>query len=571
MSRARWLLALQDVVLASSTALRMFRQDPTHFAVQLTRRVAPKRLRATDPKGSSPSVWRALRWFLMDRPEQAADDLRTIGIKGRLAAELASTLGVAEPAQLSGAPAARAWLARGELGRALECVPRKSNLAERIASERLVYSAGFELAEPRRSPRLSLSKPETPKPSRPRVLFILTNSLPYTQSGYTVRTHSILSELVRQGVEVLAVTRIGYPVTIGKLGNPESRLIDGVEYRRLPTWQLPVKLDDRLYAQAAAIRPIIDQFKPDVLHTTTDLTNATVTRALAQSFNLPWVYELRGQLELTWVAARPTSLQPIAEHSERVRLWRARDTELAHAAHRVVVLSDVQRDEMAARGVAAGKITILPNCVDDEVLQRRPISAADARERIGLPRDGYWVGSVTSVVDYEGLDVLVDAVALARSHGHDLRIAIVGDGIARPDLLAQVSRLGFDGSIAVLPGRVPRDESIAWYEALDVFAVPRRDTPVCRVVTPLKVLTAVALGRAVVLSDLPALRAVVSGRASRAHFVTSGDVSELAAAIVPRADGTRHHETEQQASVDLSWASTVSTLITTYEVLRKDG
>ncbi|MDD7586817.1 MAG: hypothetical protein SPK00_12300, partial [Corynebacterium glucuronolyticum] len=46
----------------------------------------------------------------------------------------------------------------------------------------------------------------------PRVLFFLNNSLPHTQSGYTERTHNILTALIDQGVTVHAVTRLGYPL-----------------------------------------------------------------------------------------------------------------------------------------------------------------------------------------------------------------------------------------------------------------------------------------------------------------------------------------------------------------------
>lgn len=505
----------RDLGLALSTSVRMATTEPAHFAVQVARRFAPLWLRRTEPRSSRASQWRALRWFLMDLPERARADLEVIGYRGHVAQELAALLADVEPSELRGAAAARAWLSRGEFTKALACVPESHRLARRIASELRVYSRGFRL---RSSPRRVV----TPAGGGPRVLFILTNSKPWTQSGYTARTHSILKTLIAAGVQVLAVTRIGYPVTIGHLGQPLSQVIDGVEYRRLPTHRLPVEVDHRLQAQVEMLTPIVEEFRPTVLHTTTDLTNAVVTRALADRFGLPWVYELRGQLELSWVASRPESLREAAATSERVRLWRDRDAELATSADRVVVLSGVQRDEMIARGVCPERIIVVPNSVDDAVLQRAPISPADARQRLGLPREGTWVGSVTSVVDYEGLDLLLDAVAQARAQGYDIRCAIVGDGVSRPGLIAQARELGFGDDVCVMPGRVPADKALEWYEALDVFAVPRRDTPVCRVVTPLKPLNALALGRPILVSDLPALRTLVDAFGDWVRVVSPG-------------------------------------------------
>src|SRR5699024_7453769 len=50
-----------------------------------------------------------------------------------------------------------------------------------------------------------------------------------------------------------------------------------------------------------------------------------------------------------------------------------------------------------------------------------------------------------------------------------------------------------------------------WVQALDVVAIPRRDVEVARTVTPQKPIEAMALGRPVIISDLPALRETVTG------------------------------------------------------------
>ena len=69
-----------------------------------------------------------------------------------------------------------------------------------------------------------------------------------------------------------------------------------------------------------------------------------------------------------------------------------------------------------------------------------------------------------------------------------------------------------------------------WYQALDVFCVPRLDTPVCRLVTPIKPMTAMALGRPVVVSSLPALRELTTPGASRSF--PPGDAEALARVLI---------------------------------------
>ena len=89
--------------------------------------------------------------------------------------------------------------------------------------------------------------------------------------------------------------------------------------------------------------------------------------------------------------------------------------------------------------------------------------------------------------------------------------------------------------MCVLPGRVERATALDWYQALDVFCVPRLDTPVCRLVTPLKPMTAMALGRPVVASDLPALSELTASATNRSF--PAGDVEALSRVLTGMASG----------------------------------
>ncbi len=341
------------------------------------------------------------------------------------------------------------------------------------------------------------------------MLHLLTNSVPRTTSGYALRSHSILRAQRESGLEVEAFTLLGYPVTVGLPGVPEAEVVDGVTYRRLIPTRLAPTSEQRLVQTAELLASHVARFRPTVLHTTTHFTNALVVQAVAEATGLPWVYEVRGQLEKTWAASRPADEQAAALLSERFRLAHAKETEMALAADHVVVLSEALRRDLVARGVPDAGITVVPNAVDAGLLGVTT-SPAEARRGLGLPADGFWVGTVSSLVAYEGLDVLLEAVALLRARGFDVRCALVGDGTARPGLVAQVARLGLT-DVVVLPGRVDRTVAAAWHRALDVFVVPRQDTEVCRSVTPLKPIEAMAAGRPVVASDLPALAEIITG------------------------------------------------------------
>lgn len=399
---------------------------------------------------------------------------------------------------------------------------------------------------------------------------ILNNSLPHTQSGYAQRTHSLLTAMRASGIEVEAWTRLGWPASVGRLGTNVLDVIDGVPYHRLPTPSFSAEHDRRWQQQVDRLIPELAEFAPDVIHTTTDFHNGLVAQAVAASLGVPWVYELRGQIELSWAAQRPAPWREQARSSERVLLARAKELELARAADAVVVLSQVQADDLLDHGVEPRALRIAPNAVDDTLLDH-DIPPVEARRLVGLPEDGCWVGAVSSLNGYEGHDVLLRAVALARRDGQDIRCAIVGDGPAMPELEALGSALGL-GHALVMPGRVPRRTALDWYAALDVFVVPRRDIPLCRVITPMKPLEAMAMGRPVVASDLPALRTIVDGDAG--VLVPAENTEELAAALTSLAQNPARRTAlgrgAHAAATERTWAHNAATCQSLYDGLLRD-
>ena len=362
----------------------------------------------------------------------------------------------------------------------------------RLAGEAAVYAG----AAP------SLQRQEfTPVPGR--VLHLLTNSLPHTASGYAQRSHSIMVAQQEAGWEVLAVTRLGYPVQVGKFLAQASDVVDGVRYRRLLPARLAQTMDARHQQQAEELLQVALEFRPSVLHTTTHFVNGLVVRAVAQALGIPWVYEVRGQLADTWAATRG----PEALDSEKYKLFQARETEVMQDADLVVTLGQAMKANIVAAGIPGEKIIIAPNAVGGAFLQQ-PRDAAAARRELGLPEDGLYIGTVSSLVAYEGLDDLVRSFALLAPDFPQLRLLIVGDGVAGPALRKQVQGLGL-ADRAIFTGRVPRDQTPLYHQALDVFVVPRKDLDVTRAVTPLKPIEALASARPVVGSDLPALREII--------------------------------------------------------------
>lgn len=369
------------------------------------------------------------------------------------------------------------------------------------------------------------------------VYHYLTNSFPHSTAGYAERSHKNLRAQVMSGIKVKAFTRGSYPLDVGIIPDTIKDIIEGVQYYRiLPPLYFPLQeMRDEF-----TVRMLVSSAKKaHILHTTTGFHNAHIVSRAAQKLGIPWVYEVRGEPESTWVSKFADDQRERAQNSDYVRLCRAKETEAALAADHVVVLSEISKQDLIDRGVPGANITVVPNGVDEEYLEKE-YDQLSVRAELGLPTDCKLVGTVTSVVPYEGLENLIKSIP----HLDGYKALIVGDGTSLPQLKLLAEELNIQDRV-IFAGRQPNADIWKWYASLDVFAVPRIDVEVCRRITPLKALVAQAMGIPVVASDLPALREVTGGHA---HFVKAEDPLALA-------KGIKNLQLEQLTKAGIEWAN----------------
>ncbi|WJY70990.1 2-deoxystreptamine glucosyltransferase [Corynebacterium aurimucosum] len=354
--------------------------------------------------------------------------------------------------------------------------------------------------------------------SNMRILHYLTNSKPYTKSGYTERTESVLKAQSWAGLQPMAVTRLGYPAVIGKNQVATGEQQEEISVRHLIPAVFPWS---RKRYRELAVRKLVQMIESeaiDVLHTTSSFKNALIVSEAAKISGIPWVYEVRGQLESTWLSKLPEPLQSMARHSDKYRCSQAQEIRAMNAAGGVVLLSETQRAALKARGLRNENISVIPNALDEKI-HLFETGSSWVRKSLGLEGKRV-VGIVTSVVAYEGIETLIEAGAAANNRPV---LLIVGDGDDLPRLKQLARQFGIEDRV-IFPGRVGQEEILDWYAAMDIFVVPRIDSEVTRLVTPLKSLKAQALGIPVIASDLPALREVTGGHA---QYFEAGNAQEL--------------------------------------------
>jgi colanic acid biosynthesis glycosyl transferase WcaI len=135
----------------------------------------------------------------------------------------------------------------------------------------------------------------------------------------------------------------------------------------------------------------------------------------------------------------------------------------------ILVISDGFRRNLLAKGVPDRKIRILPNWVDTDILRPRPKDNPVAR-RFGLADKFVLMYSGTiSISSSATLERILEAAARIRDDD-SLLVAIVGDGLKKPDLLAKAATLGLD-NVVFIPFQ-PYADLPDLLGAADVLMVP---------------------------------------------------------------------------------------------------
>jgi glycosyltransferase involved in cell wall biosynthesis len=535
-------------VLAASVMLRHVTDDPVR-AVTLAWRALPAPLRGlvglAGPYGRAAALWGAgdrrgsltalegsparLAAFSLavDQPTVARSALARVsehnGARPRLAARLAYREGRLTDAvgELDGARGWRAArLRRSLLAEVALLEPGRLRLPDRDAAQLALSAAP---ARPPQAPGAAGPAAAAGEPSpRGPILHVVTDALPSTSAGYTIRTQEIALAQRDAGMDPHVTTRLGFPVTAGAIDGRATVTVDGVPYHRLLPWVMPGRMDRLYQAHLRRAARLTARLRPAVLHAASNYANAVIALALRDATGLPVVYEVRGFWEDTWLSRHTTAADLTL--SDRYVRTRALETYCMAQADLVVTLGEAMREEIIDRGVPAEKVIIVPNGVSEQFLQPLPDDGGRLRASLGIQPGEFVVGLVSSLVAHEGIGTLLDAVKLLGERGVAVRALIVGDGPERGALQRQAAALDLD---AVFTGRVPSSRVRDYHALLDVFVVPRTPDRVCQLVTPLKPVEAMASGLPVVVSSVRALAEIIADRQTGLLF-TPLDAVELA-------------------------------------------
>jgi len=197
------------------------------------------------------------------------------------------------------------------------------------------------------------------------------------------------------------------------------------------------------------------------------------------------------------------------------------------AAARIFVVSEVERRNLEARGVASGKIVVNPNGVDVERF-RPGVRGVEARRELQIADDEVVAGFVGTFGPWHGVEKLAEAIRKIPADVK-VRFLLVGSG----SLHAAVEKQLEGDKRVIFTGAVAHDRVAKLLDACDVLVAPH--VPLADgsefFGSPTKIFEYMAMGKGIVASRLGQIGEVlVDGET--ALLVEPGDVEELRASIL---------------------------------------
>jgi len=351
-----------------------------------------------------------------------------------------------------------------------------------------------------------------------RILHVLDHSAPIL-SGYTYRTLSILQEQRRLGWETAHVTSSKHPA---ETPVEES---EGFRFYRTPASRgvlpkLPVLRQLAVVRELESrLRALVPELEPDVLHAHSPSLNGLAALRVGRALGLPVVYEVRAFWEDAAVDHGTSR-----DGGTRYRLTRGLETYVLRRADAVAVICEGIRKDVVARGISEEKLTVIPNSVDVDRFSTERGRDAELARRLGL--EGCEVlGFLGSFYAYEGLELLIEAFPALLEKRPRLRVLLVGEGPSEETLRRRVGELGLADKV-LFPGRVPHSEVRRYYDLVDVLVYPRFAMRLTEMVTPLKPLEAMAMGKLLVASNVGGHRELIRDGETGILF-EAGSASDL--------------------------------------------
>lgn len=328
-------------------------------------------------------------------------------------------------------------------------------------------------------------------------ILFLTDNFPPEVNAPASRTFEHCREWVRAGRQVTVITCVpNFPT--GRIFPGYSNhlwqweVMEGINVLRVWSYiaaneGLVRRTIDYMSFMVTAVLAAIFVRKVDVVVTTSpQIFTACAGYAVSRLKRRPFVFELRD----LW----PESIRAVGALRNRtvLRLLERLELFLYRAASSIVTVTNSFKNNLVARGIDAGKISVVLNGADLQRFYPRPKDEL-LIEKLGL-KGKFVAGYVGTHGMAHGLETILRAAEKVRASpdGANISFLLLGDGAEKTRLKALAASMRLDSAIFL--DTVPKDDVVRYWALLDVSIIHLKKTELFASVIPSKLFECMAMG-----------------------------------------------------------------------------
>jgi glycosyltransferase involved in cell wall biosynthesis len=321
--------------------------------------------------------------------------------------------------------------------------------------------------------------------------------------------HNCLDLVEQHGDEVILIT--------GPSEGPEGQLLEkgragGLPVRIVPSLRRNIGPGD--YAAFGQLKKIIENFRPDVVHTHSAKAGF-LGRMAAWNCQVPAIIH----------TVHGAPFHPYQNYFAR-SFFIQMERWAAGRCHHLISVADAMTDLLVDAGVAPrSKFTTIYSGMEVEPLLNCSQYRSESRRELGFSDSQIVYGKIARLFNLKGHQYLLQAARIAVAANPNIHFLLVGDGILRDSLKAQIDQLGLLGHFS-FTGLVPPERIPYYLSSMDVLVHTSLREGLARTLPQ-----ALISGRPVISYDIDGAREVViDGQTGR--LLPPRSIEKLASAII---------------------------------------
>lgn len=258
---------------------------------------------------------------------------------------------------------------------------------------------------------LKIEKTLKPNENETKVLFLVSSSYQYEQTGYTTRTQKLaqFGNNNDHNYKIIVCTKYSYPYEMDKsyyTDKQNNNEIDGVNYYHIGTSEHHLNSMNLLDYLKKYIEEIVNfciEYNIKIIQASSNYLNGIVAIYVGRYLGLKTIYDVRDFWDETSYLLRPEIYR-----SDLLKLRSNMETFVLRRIDYILTVDNNMKDEILNKGVDEYKIVVLSDAVDTDIYKHDDTESNNRKIKYGLLKSEIILG--TDCDDLEKITIMIHSI-----------------------------------------------------------------------------------------------------------------------------------------------------------------